>query len=87
MEPIIVISILGGLILILLFSGAPFKPARFIGQAVVKLLIGALLLFFLNTAGNSFGIHVPINFATSAVSGFLGIPGLVALAAIQKFII
>jgi inhibitor of the pro-sigma K processing machinery len=81
------ISILGGLILILLFSGAPFKPAKFIGQAVVKLLIGALLLFFLNTAGNSFGIHVPINFATSAVSGFLGIPGLVALAAIQKFII
>ncbi|MEH6992892.1 pro-sigmaK processing inhibitor BofA family protein [Neobacillus drentensis] len=87
MEPIIIISILGGLVLILLFSGAPFKPARFIGQAVVKLLIGALLLFFLNTAGNSFGIHVPINFATSAVSGFLGIPGLVALAAIQKFII
>ncbi|MDM5329503.1 pro-sigmaK processing inhibitor BofA family protein [Neobacillus sp. CF12] len=87
MEPIIIISILGGLILILLFSGAPFKPAKFIGQAVVKILIGALLLFFLNTAGNSFGIHVPINFATSAVSGFLGIPGLVALAAIQKFII
>lgn len=87
MEPIIIISILGGLVLILLFSGAPFKPARFIGQAVVKLLIGAMLLFFLNTAGNSFGIHVPINFATSAVSGFLGIPGLVALAAIQKFII
>jgi inhibitor of the pro-sigma K processing machinery len=87
LEPIIIISILGGLILILLFSGAPFKPAKFIGQAVVKLLIGALLLFFLNTAGNSFGIHVPINFATSAVSGFLGIPGLVALAAIQKFII
>jgi inhibitor of the pro-sigma K processing machinery len=87
LEPIVIISILGGLILILLFSGAPFKPARFIGQAVVKVLIGALLLFFLNTAGNSFGIHVPINFATSAVSGFLGIPGLVALAAIQKFII
>jgi inhibitor of the pro-sigma K processing machinery len=87
LEPIIIISILGGLVLILLISGAPFKPARFIGQAVVKLLIGALLLFFLNTAGNSFGIHVPINFATSAVSGFLGIPGLVALAAIQKFII
>jgi inhibitor of the pro-sigma K processing machinery len=87
LEPIVIISILGGLILILLFSGAPFKPARFLGQAVVKVLIGALLLFFLNTAGNSFGIHVPINFATSAVSGFLGIPGLVALAAIQKFII
>jgi len=87
LEPIIVISILGGLILILLFSGAPFKPVRFLGQAVVKLLIGALFLFFLNAAGNSFGIHVPINFATSAVSGFLGIPGLFALVAIQQWVI
>lgn len=87
MEPIMVISVLGGLILLLLFSGAPFKPLRIIGQAAVKLLIGALFLFFLNAVGSKYGIHVPINFATSAVSGFLGIPGLFALAAIQKWII
>jgi len=83
----IVITVLGVLILILLFSGAPFKPLRFAGQAVIKLLIGALFLFFLNTAGNQYGIHVPINFGTSAVSGLLGIPGLVALVAIEKFIL
>jgi inhibitor of the pro-sigma K processing machinery len=83
----IVIAVLGALILILLFSGAPFKPLRFAGQSVIKLLIGALFLFFLNTAGNQYGIHVPINFGTSAVSGFLGIPGLVALVAIEKFIL
>jgi inhibitor of the pro-sigma K processing machinery len=82
-----IISILGGLIVLLLFSGAPFKPLRFIGQSAVKLLIGALFLFFLNAAGNRFGIHVPINFATSAVSGFLGIPGLAALVAIQTYIL
>ncbi|WP_066074751.1 pro-sigmaK processing inhibitor BofA family protein [Neobacillus soli] len=87
MEPIIVISILGVLILILLFSGASFRPARFAGQAVIKLLIGALFLFFLNVAGNRYGIHVPINFATSAISGFLGIPGLFALVAIQQWVI
>ncbi|MFZ7946879.1 MULTISPECIES: pro-sigmaK processing inhibitor BofA family protein [Bacillaceae] len=87
MEPIFVISILGGLILLLLFSGAQFKPARFVGQASIKFLIGALLLFFLNVAGNRYGIHVPINFATSAVSGFLGIPGLFALVAIQQWVI
>lgn len=87
MEPIMIISILGGLIVLLLFSGAPFKPLRFIGQSAVKLLIGALFLFFLNAAGNRFGIHVPINFATSAVSGFLGIPGLAALMAIQTYIL
>lgn len=87
MQPIYVISILGGLILLLLFSGAPIKPIRFIGQSMIKLLIGALLLFFLNVAGSRYGLHVPINLATSAVSGFLGIPGLVALAAIQKLVL
>jgi inhibitor of the pro-sigma K processing machinery len=87
LEPIIVISVLGGLILILLFSGASIKPIKFLGQGVIKVLIGALFLFFLNVAGNRFGIHVPINFATSAVSGLLGIPGVLALVAIQKWVI
>jgi inhibitor of the pro-sigma K processing machinery len=87
LEPIIVISILGGLILILLFSGASSKPARFVGRAAIKLVIGSLFLFFLNVAGNRYGIHVPINFATSAISGFLGIPGLFALVAIQQWVI
>jgi inhibitor of the pro-sigma K processing machinery len=87
LQPIYIISILGGLILLLLFSGAPFKPIRFVGQSVIKLLIGALLLFFLNVGGSRYGLHVPINIYTSAVSGFLGIPGLVALAAIQHFVL
>ncbi|MDQ0157870.1 pro-sigmaK processing inhibitor BofA family protein [Robertmurraya andreesenii] len=87
MEPTIVISVLAGLIVIFLLVGAPLKPLRFIGQGVVKLLIGALLLFFLNVIGNQFGIHIPINFVTSAVSGFLGIPGLFALVAIDSWII
>jgi len=87
LEPIVVISILGGLILLLLFSGAPIKPIRFVGQAAIKLLIGALFLFFLNVTGNHYGVHVPINFATSAVSGFLGIPGLFALVAVQHWVL
>ena len=87
MEPILIVTVLGVLILLLLSIGAPIKPIRFIGQAFVKLLIGALFLFFLNTLGNQFGIHVPINLITSAVSGLLGIPGLVALVAIEMWII
>ncbi|HLO12833.1 MAG TPA: pro-sigmaK processing inhibitor BofA family protein [Pseudoneobacillus sp.] len=87
MEPIVVFSIIGALILLLLLIGTPFKPIKFLGQGVIKILIGALLLFFLNAIGNQFGLHVPINFITSAVSGLLGIPGLVALVAIQTYIL
>ncbi len=87
MEPVVILSILGGIIILLLFSGAPLKPVRFVGQSIIKLLIGAILLFFLNIVGERYGVHVPINFATSAVSGFLGIPGMLALTAIQKWVL
>ncbi|MBU8881440.1 pro-sigmaK processing inhibitor BofA family protein [Bacillus sp. FJAT-29790] len=87
MDPIIVISILGGLILLLLFIGTPVKPIRMIGQGVIKILIGALFLFFLNAFGNQFGIYVPINLITASVSGILGIPGLFALVAIQTWVV
>ncbi|AGK51807.1 pro-sigmaK processing inhibitor BofA family protein [Bacillus sp. 1NLA3E] len=87
MEPAYVIAVIVGLVLLLLFIGAPVKPIRYIGQGVIKLLIGAMFLFFLNTLGNHYGIHVPINFITSAVSGLLGIPGIIALVAVQTWII
>jgi inhibitor of the pro-sigma K processing machinery len=87
LEPIVVVSITGVLILLLLFIGTPFKPIRFLGQGVIKILIGALLLFFLNAVGNQFGLHIPINLITSSVSGLLGIPGLCALVVIQTMIL
>ncbi|KAB2328189.1 pro-sigmaK processing inhibitor BofA [Cytobacillus depressus] len=87
MEPAIVISILGGCILLLLIIGTPLKPVKMVGQGIIKVLIGALFLFFLNTFGNQFGIHVPINLITATISGFLGIPGLFTLVAIQTWVI
>jgi len=87
MEPVYIISIISVFIILLLFFGTPLKPIQFIGQGVMKILIGALLLFFLNTLGNQFGIHVPINLITSVISGFLGIPGIAALTVIQLYII
>ncbi|MEJ9233154.1 pro-sigmaK processing inhibitor BofA family protein [Peribacillus butanolivorans] len=87
MEPVVFVAVVGGLILMLLIIGAPIKPIRFLGQGVIKIIIGAVFLFFLNALGNQAGIHVPINLATSAVAGLLGIPGVAALAAIGYWII
>ncbi|MBM6616651.1 pro-sigmaK processing inhibitor BofA family protein [Bacillus suaedaesalsae] len=87
MEPTIILSILGGIIVVLLLVGAPMKPIHFLGQGLIKIMIGALLLFFLNAFGTSFDLHVPINLVTSSVSGFLGLPGLLALVVIQKYIL
>lgn len=83
----VIISIVVGLIVLVLFVGAPIKPMRFLGQGVVKLAIGVLFLFFLNVFGGAIGLHVPINIVTTAIAGFLGIFGLASLTAIQIFLI
>lgn len=87
MEPSLVIGIIGGIIVLLLLFGTPLKLFRFFGQSIIKILIGALLLFFLNAFGSNFGIHVPINLITATISGFLGIPGVCALTVFQLWII
>ena len=87
LEPVVFVAVVGGLILMLLIIGAPLRPIRFLGQGIIKIIIGAVFLFFLNTLGNQAGIHVPINLVTSAVAGLLGIPGVAALAAIGYWII
>lgn len=87
MSSTVFISIMIGLIVLLLFIGAPAKPMRLITYSTVKLGIGVLFLFFLNVFGGVIGLHIPINLFTITVSGFLGLFGLASLAAIQLFII
>lgn len=72
---------------VLLLAGAPLKPLRFLGSGAIKVVIGVLFLFFFNVFGASVGIHIPINVFTAFVSGFLGLPGLASLAAIQLFVV
>lgn len=83
----VVILTISILIVVLLIAGAPLKPMRFLATGGVKLVIGALFLFFLNIFGASFGIHVPINLVTSVISGFLGLPGIASLIAIHLIVL
>ncbi|WP_338066545.1 pro-sigmaK processing inhibitor BofA family protein [Pueribacillus theae] len=83
----IVISLFAGFIILLLLMGVSIKPLRFLGLGIVKIMIGALFLFFLNVVGVQLNIHIPINIATAAVSGFLGIPGVAALIAIDQLLL
>lgn len=87
MSATVVISIMVALIVVLLVVGAPVKPMRFITHSVVKMGIGILFLFFFNVFGGAIGLHIPINLFTTVVSGFLGVLGVVSLAAIHLFII
>ena len=87
MEPLMVVSIIFILIVLLLLMGTPSKPLKFLGSLFTKVVIGGMLLFFLNAFGSNFGLHVPINAVTAGVAGILGVPGLLSLAAIQYWIL
>lgn len=87
MDSMLVIGVIIGLIMLLLLAVRPGNIFKFLGQSFIKLAIGAILLFFLNAVGNQFGLYVPINLITAAISGFIGLPGVAALAVIQLWII
>jgi len=87
MSSLWVIGLMIVLIVVLLFVGAPIKPVRLAGQAMVRVGIGVMLLFFFNVFGGTLGLYIPINLFTTLVSGFLGIFGIVSLAAIHFFLI
>lgn len=87
MGPIVVISIMIGIVVLLLLIGAPIKPMRFLAHSTVKVGIGILFLFFFNVFGGSIGLHIPMNLFTVLISGFLGLFGVASLAAIQMFLI
>ena len=59
-------------------------------QWSVKILLnsacGFLCLFLLNTISGFTGIYFPINYVTVVIAGFLGLPGIGALALMQFFL-
>ncbi|MGN1384976.1 MAG: pro-sigmaK processing inhibitor BofA family protein, partial [Bacillus sp. (in: firmicutes)] len=56
MEPFVVVAVIVALIIMLLLTGTPSKPLKFIGSLFTKIVIGGMLLFFLNAFGSSFGL-------------------------------
>ncbi|SEQ09360.1 pro-sigmaK processing inhibitor BofA family protein [Piscibacillus halophilus] len=87
MDPIVIILAIVAIMVLLLFFGPPFKIVRWTSVGVVKLVIGALFIFFANVFGAMFGLHIPINLITSAIAGFLGLFGVGALVLIHLMII
>lgn len=87
MNSIVVITVVACLIFLLLVFGASLKPLRLLGHGLIKLMIGAVFLFLLNMVGTYLNLHIPINLATVTICGFLGIPGIAALVAIEQFIL
>ena len=58
-------------------------PIRWGVKILLNSACGFLCLFLLNTISGFTGVYFPINYVTVIIAGFLGLPGIVALALIQ----
>ena len=58
-------------------------PIRWGMKILLNSACGFLCLFLLNSISGFTGVYFPINYVTVIIAGFLGLPGIVALALIQ----
>ena len=58
-------------------------PIRWGVKIFLNSACGFLCLFLLNTISGFTGVYFPINYVTVIIAGFLGLPGIDALALIQ----
>ena len=58
-------------------------PIRWSVKILLNSACGFLCLFLLNTISGFTGVYFPINYVTVIIAGFLGLPGIGALALLQ----
>lgn len=61
-------------------------PIRWFWKLSINSACGFLCLWLLNTVTAFTGIYFPINWVTVIIVGFLGLPGIGALALVQYFL-
>lgn len=68
-----------GLFLIYLLGRFLLIPLKWAGRLVLSSMIGGIIILTVNLIGGYWGIFVPLNLLTAAITGLLGIPGVICL--------
>lgn len=79
LEAAIFLAYAAGLFLIYLLGKLLIVPLKWVGRLVLSSLIGGVVLMAANLIGGYWGIFVPLNLLTAAITGLLGLPGAVCL--------
>ena len=57
-----------------------------IGKIILNSILGGILIWLINLAGITWGLHIGINVITMLTVGLLGVPGAVLLTVLAIFI-
>ena len=78
-----ILSVLSPVVLVLLLLRIMITPVRLGIKLLINGACGFLCLWLLNWISGFTGIFFPINPITAIIAGFLGLPGIALLAAVQ----
>lgn len=67
------------IILVFFLGKLLWIPVRFLLKLAVSSLAGGVFLVLLSTLGKLVGIFLPVNIITAAITGILGIPGVIGM--------
>ncbi|MDP2859849.1 MAG: pro-sigmaK processing inhibitor BofA family protein [Bacillota bacterium] len=73
-----------GLLLIYVLIRLLFTPMRYALFVLYHAVVGGLILFCINIPGAFVGIHLPLNPISAICAGYLGVPGVILLFALQR---
>lgn len=73
-----------GIFLLYIIGRSLAAPFKFIGKVVLNLVLGGVILVFINYIGQYIHFHIPFNAITALTAGFLGIPGVVLLIVLTR---
>lgn len=70
---------IGSIISVLIITKILAWPIKKILKLLINIAVGLCLLVLVNYIGKSFNFNIPFNMVTAAITGLLGIPGIVLL--------
>lgn len=79
MEAGIFLAYACGLLAVCFFGKILLIPLKVIGKILLNSLLGGIFLLIMNAVLGNFGIILPINAITAAVTGLLGVPGIIGI--------
>lgn len=63
-----------------------FVPLKMIFKLILNSILGGILIWLINLAGITWGLHIGINVITMLTVGLLGVPGAMLLTVLAIFI-
>ncbi len=80
------VSVSTAVILVALLLRLIALPIRWTWKFLLNSACGFVCLWILNSVSEITGIYFPINWVSSLIAGFLGLPGILLLLAAQQFL-